>query len=346
MTEKENYMKLLRGEQPEWVPKFTFTTVGAKHAPTAMVAPDITSYHRKEPGISIDVWGVTHVPVEEAGGGKIPEPDNFILKDIRQWRDVIKAPDISGVDFEGDAKRDLEKIDRNETAVTYDLSGGFFQLLISFMGFTEGLCAMFEEPEEVKALMEYLSDFTAKLNEKCIHYYKPDVASLVDDTATWQNPFFSIEMYRELIKPYHARQAKIATDLGLGIDMHNCGRCEDFIDDWREFGVVSWNPAQTSNDLVAIKKKYGNSLILAGCWDSRGRIAAPDVTEETVKQAVYKTIDTFAPGGGYMFQGGFLGKPGDPETAKKNKWIEEAVETYGRTFYRRADLVRISRTDS
>ena len=335
MTEKENYLKLIRGEQPEWVPKFTFAVSNGRYAPTAMVSPGIMSYHRTEPGIIKDIWGVAHVPVEEAGGGKIPEPDNFILKDIRQWRDIIKAPDISSIDFEGEAKAALEKINRNETAVTFDLSGGFFQLLVSFMGFSEGLCAMYEEPEEVQALIEYMSDFTAEVNEKCIYYYKPDIASLVDDTATWQNPFFSLDMYRELIKPYHARQAKIATDLGLGIDMHNCGRCEDFIEDWFDFGVVAWNPAQTSNNLVEIKKKYGNRLVLAGCWDARGELADPNVTEETVKQAVYKTIDTFAPGGGYMFQGGFLGRVGDPETAKKNKWVEEAYEAYGRTFYKK-----------
>ena len=335
MNEKENYMMLMRGEQPEWVPKFSFGAKGLENSPTAMVMPDILSCHFMGSGAAKDCWGVTYVSVEDASGSKIPEPDNFILRDIRKWRDVIKAPDISGIDFEGEAKRSLEDVDRSKTAVIYDLMGGFFQLLVSFMGFSEGLCAMYEEPDEVKALLEHLSDFIAKINEKFMYYYKPDVVSLVDDTATWQNPFFSIEMYRELIKPYHARQTKFATERGLAVDMHNCGRCEDFIDDWLDLGVVSWNPAQTSNDLVAIKKKYGNKLVLAGCWDARDELIAPDVSEETVKQSVYRTIDTFAPGGGYMFQGGFLGLVGDTETVKKNKWIDEAVNSYGRTFYKK-----------
>ena len=332
MTEKENYFLMLQGKQPEWVPRVTFGEPGVK-MPTSMVAPDLFSYHRFRPGIQVDCWGVRHIPVEEAGGGKIPEPGNFMLTDITKWRDVIKLPDISGIDFEADAKAQLERIDRNETAVIYDLSAGFFQLLVEFMGFEGALISMMTDPDEVYALLKYISDFTEEVNRKCIDYYQPDQVSVVDDTATWKNPFFSIEMYRELIKPFHAQQAKIGTERGLGVDMHNCGRCEDFIDDWLDFGVVSWNPAQTSNDLLAIKKKYGNKLILTGCWDAREALADPNVTEETVKESVRKTIETYAPGGGYMFQGGYLGPIGDLEVKKKNQWIKEAYEEYGRTYY-------------
>jgi hypothetical protein len=156
----------------------------------------------------------------------------------------------------------------------------------------------------------------------------------MDDDAAYRAPFFSVEMYRELIKPFHWQQARIGTERGLKVDMHNCGRCEDFIDDWLEMGVVSWNPAQTSNDLPGIKKKYGNRLILTGCWDARGELARPDVSEETVKASVREAIETYAPGGGYVFQGSFLGPVGDPVTEKKNRWISEAYEEYGRPFYR------------
>ena len=69
------------------------------------------------------------------------------LQDITDWRDVIKLPDISEIDFEADAKEQLSHIDRNETAVMFDLNGGVFQLLMEFMGFNEGLCAMFTDPD-------------------------------------------------------------------------------------------------------------------------------------------------------------------------------------------------------
>lgn len=337
MTEKENFMTVVRGDVPEWVPMYSFgQSPPGKIPPTAHVGPSFILAHLFAEGPAKDIWGVNHVPVVEANGAKIPEPNNFIIKDIRKWRDVIKAPDISGFDWETMAKKDIEAlgIDRKNTAVIYGL-GGYFQQLMSFMGFSEGLCAMYEEPDEVKALMEYLCDFYMEVGEKTIHYYNPDMVSIIDDTATWQNPFISPEMYRDLIKPYHARQASLGTDLGLAVDMHDCGRCEDFIDDWLDFGVVTWNPAQTSNDLAGIKKKYGNRLVIVGGWDSRGELARPDATEEMIREAIYKTMDTYAPGGGYAFCGGFLGPLGDELTKKKNQWVADAAESYGRIFYKK-----------
>ena len=156
---------------------------------------------------------------------------------------------------------------------------------------------------------------------------------MCDDIAAEKNPFISPEMYRELIKPFNARQAEIALERGIPVSMHCCGHCDEFIDDWRDFGVVLWNPAQPVNDLQAVKKKYGNSLIICGGWDTRGGFERPDVTEEEVKESVYRTIDKLAPGGGYVFSGGFLGPIGDEATKKKNRWVMEAAAPYCKSFY-------------
>jgi len=336
MTEKENYLMTLRGEQPEWLPRFSFGGGRPGVTPlTSMITPKILSTHFGPTSPVVDIWGVTYVAVEEAFGGKLPEPGNFILKDITQWRDVIKTPDISGIDFEAEAQEALDKIDRNETAVVFDLNANFFQLLMSFMGFTEGLLAMFEEPDEVKALYEYVSEWLTQINTRMVNYIKPDIVSLIDDTAAWKSSFISVDMYRDLVKPYHARQVKIGKDIGCLADVHNCGRCEDFIDDWIEMGISAWNPAQTSNDLVGIKKKYGNKMVLCGCWDGSRRLRDPDVTEEEVKRAIYELIDTFAPGGGFMFTAGFMGLPGDTSNEQKNKWVNEVYEEHGKNFYKK-----------
>lgn len=338
MTEKENFRRLIKGAEPEWVPNYSLAPrPDGKPGPTAVVFPGLLSASITGVGTVKDIWGVTHVPVPEAANAKIPEPNHFILNDIRKWRDVIKAPDISNIDWEAMAQKDFEffRVNHEESLVGLGLHFGFFQHLMAFMGFTEGLCAMYEEPEEVKALMEYLCDFFSAVAEKCIDYYKPDIFDMSDDIAAWKNAFISVDMYRELIKPFAIRQAAIARNRGMPISMHCCGYCEDFIDEWRDFGVVMWNPAQTCNDLQKIKQKYGNSLIICGGWDGIGELADPNVTEKTVKESVYRTIDKYAPGGGYAFGGGYLGPIGDEATSKKNKWLFEAAEIYGKTFYKK-----------
>ena len=337
LTEKDNFMMTVRGETPAWVSRYGMgPNPFSKHPPAVTgIGPSIFHKHMSPQG-GTDIWGVEFVSTRETGYMSLPKPGEFLLDDIRNWRDVVKAPDLSGVDWETMAKNDIKNmnVNREETACVYMTHVGYFQTLMNFMGFTNGLIAMFEEPDEVIALFEYLSDFYCDIAKKAVHYYKPDVFNVTDDTATATNPFISPEMYRSLVKPYHARLAQIGIDAGLPIEMHNCGRCEDFIEDWRDFGVCLWNPAQVVNDLQGIKAKYGNSLVLCGCWDSQGPAGWAGAPEELVRQAVRDTIDAYAGGGGFIFWGSVYGDPDDPTVDDKRRWMTEEYENYRETPYK------------
>ena len=333
LTEKENLLMTLRGEVPEWVPRNMYASPG--HPPAASGCGPSFLNARRTPQGGFDIWGVEFVTTRDTGGMAIPKPGKFMLDDITKWRDVIKAPDISDIDWETMAKKDLARIDRSQTAVSAMVHVGYFQSLCNFMGFNEGLMAMIEEPEEVYELFEYMSSFWVQICSKIRDYYKPDIWGVTDDTATATNPFISPETYRNLVKPFHKREAAFGVEMGIPVDMHNCGRCEDFIDDWLDIGVTCWNPAQTMNDLVGIKKKYGNRLVLEGCWDSSGPAGWPGATEEVVKQAVRDTIDTFAPGGGFVFWASTYGAPDDEDFLNRKRWITEEYDAYGRTFYQK-----------
>lgn len=105
MTEKENYLRTLRGEEPEWVPVYSFGPMPGQERPctSCMVEPLILSEFRFKGG-GKDCWGVNYIPTYETGNALLPEPGNFILDDIRHWRDVIKAPSLEGIDWEAMAK--------------------------------------------------------------------------------------------------------------------------------------------------------------------------------------------------------------------------------------------------
>ncbi len=337
MTEKENFLLLLKGEHPEWVPIFSFGPgPGGSAPPTSMTGPSVLKMGMFEPGRSKDLWGVEYIPVADAGGAKIPDSSHFILDDITKWRDVIKAPDLSDVDWEQLAKKDLARFpyDRKDTLMAFSLHQGYFQLLAEFMGFADGMMAMYEETEEVQALIEYLSDFYYDVAVKSLDYYKPDILDLCDDIATAQNPFFSLDMYREIFKPAYVRLAKLAMERDMYVSMHCCGHCEIFVDDWfQDLAVRAWNPAQSTNDLLAIKEKYNNRLIICGGWDSQANIDNLN-TEEEIKESVIAAIDKYAPGGGYAFCGGLLGAVGDEKIKQKNEWINEVAGPYCKNFYK------------
>jgi hypothetical protein len=336
LTEKENLLMTLRGETPEWVPRFVIFPIPGSTPANLVCFPSILNRHLVNHG-GKDIWGVTHVPTYETGGALIPEPNNFILKDVTKWRDVIKAPDLDGIDWEATVKKDLDfcGIERSQTALALSLHNGYFQLLMEFMGFTNGLCAMYEEPDAVKELFAYLSDFYCTVLEKTIDYYNPDILMTADDTAAWRNPFISPEMFREFLIPLYDRQLKFARDRGLPITFHNCGKCECFMDDLYNIGVTMWDPAQTCNDLDGFKRKYGNKLVLAGGWDASGRLLDDDVSEEEIYESIRASIERLAPGGGYVWAAGFLG-PIDSEACKRKNYImDKAVNEIGRAFYKK-----------
>ena len=340
LTEKENLLMTYRGEVPEWIPVNRMgTDVSGQHPPSVQFRPTLLCPHQERGG-GPDIWGVNYIPTESTGNSLIPDNSEFILSidNLRNWRDIIKAPDFSGVNWEKQVKDQIEKsgIDRTQTAMTLSLHFGYFQLLMSFMGFEDGLIALYEEPELVHELLEYLSEFYMTIADKVIDLFDPEVLYVLDDTASWSGTFISNDMYNEFLVPHHSKYIKRGLERNLFISMHNCGKCENYVEIFREMGINIWDPAQSCNDLKAIKSKYGNKLVITGGWDARGRLLEPDVTEEELRQAVRNTIDALAPGGGFCWSGGFLGALNDPEPVRKSAIVRDEATKYGRTFYRNA----------
>ena len=329
ISTKENYLMMLRGEIPEYVPSYfdpnMSVMVSENKFGTPIYAPDGPVY---------SPWGVKFIGSHDNNDGAIPEPNNFILTDITKWRDVIKNPDLSHVDWEHEIGQVVKDIDRNVQIVTFG-GADYFQTLISFMGFTEGLIAMFEEPEEVYAMMDYISEHNMYVMEQQIRYGKPDIFMIADDCAAARAPFFSPDMYKRLIKPFHKKHADLANENGVMLEKHDCGRCEDFIDDWIEMGIRGWNPAQTTNDLKGIKKKYLGKLALSGCWDNQGRISRPETSDEELQEALYEYADTFVPGGGFTFLAMVSGDREDERIIRKNKLIKDFYFDYVHDYYKK-----------
>ena len=335
LTEKQNYLMALAGEQPEWIPFNRFDP--DVKGPSAGASPAFLMQAMDPNGDHKDIWGVEYITSKEAAGGMIPKTWDFLLDDITKWRDVIKAPDISGYDFEQMAKKDLERIDRVNQAVAYDAGGnGLFQHLMAFMGFTEGLCALYEEPEECDALFDYLTDFYVDVVKRSIDFYQPDILSLGDDTAAWNNPFISLDMMQHFFIPQYKRLADFAHERNIPITFHDCGKCEIFIPDLVEVvGISGWNPAQNCNDLKAIKKRFGNRLVLTGCINSSQTFEDPEITEEEIYDIVWDVANTYAPGGGFSFQAFFIiPDPTDQHALWKKKTVYKAMEDVSKVFYK------------
>ena len=347
LTPKENFLRLAKGEIPESVPLWSmgrpgfngesmYLTVGPFIFPRGG-GPDV------KPGDKfIDAFGIGRVANAETGFQYLPEPGNFILKDITKWHEVIKHPIMPDIgDWEKKAKADWEQsgIDYTKSAAaasfTFVQDQGPFQFLMAAMGFTEGLMAMYEEPEHVKELLHYICDFFVPIIEKTVEHYTLDAVYYMDDTATRYNPFISVEMFRDILKPVYARLFQPAVNRGLPIMFHNCGRCEDFFPDMVELGVRMSDPMQVDNDLLGIKATFGSQLVICGGYQYPLTEQWPQYDEEVLRQSVRDTIDSLAPNGGFAFSGGPMGAMGDETAPIVRNIIMEEAYNYGLDYYNR-----------
>ncbi|MCL1804335.1 MAG: veratrol--corrinoid protein metyltransferase [Eubacteriaceae bacterium] len=326
LSNRENLLKVLNKEIPEAIPTYSiFWGIGG--------SPSFMRGRENPDGTGKDSFGVEWVIDNSAFQAALPKPGDFILDDIRKWRDIIKVPDYSDVDWEMMAAKDAESRDPElPLGGSTTPSVGWFQALMSFMGFTNGLIACFEEPEEVKAMMEYLTDYSVENAKKYITYYKPDYGFFGDDIAHERDPFLSLEAFKDLFAPSWRRYTEVFLEAGIPVAHHNCGHFELYCDELVDMGVTLWEPVQSSNDAVALKAKYGRNLALSGAFDGSPLMPQYDVTEEEVRAFVKARLDQLAPGGGYAWFGGIFGE--DAVSQQRNAWIQDEFQRLRTTYYK------------
>ena len=335
LTARENFMRLMRCETPEYIPEFSLMW-------GTFFRPSCYSATRNPDNTGKDYFGVEWVTEGSAIQGALPKPGDFILDDIRKWRDVIKVPDFSKIDWEAMARKDKENHDPSMPFGGGTAPGGqgLFQALMSFMGFVEGLAACHDEPEEVKALLAYLTDWACENAKRFIYYYKPDFGSYPDDIAYESRPFVSVEMFRELFAPYWKQYIDVFLEAGIPVEHHDCGFCEPLLDEFVALGITAWDPVQLSNDVVAIKKKYGNKLALCRPLSAPAAWANAAPSEDFVRAYVKKTLDQLAPGGGLAV---FMPPPPSPDAdtpatpmTQYSAWVKDEFDRLKFSYYKQS----------
>ena len=325
LSPKDNYLRMLNGDLPEYMPCFWDNRMfrWVEEFLTPQACPN---------GPIVTALGVTYVGCPDLMNGAMPAPGrNLLGEDITGWRDVIKAPDLTHFDFESYYRDKIKDADRSRQIVSVG-GGDYFLTLVSFMGFENLLLNLYENPDEIHEMLEYVNKFYMFILRKAVQYVKPDTLSIMDDDAALHAPFFSLEMYHEFFRPYHKMHCDVALELGIPIERHDCGKCEIFIPDWVDMGIRSWNPAQVTNDLKGIKKRYGNRLTINGGWDKLRWDSCTDM--EQFRAALIEYVDTFAPGGGFVFAAMPTVKPGDPLSEERSRIIHDVYDNYAKDYYK------------
>ena len=124
------------------------------------------------------------------------------------------------------------------------------------------------------------------------------------DFGTQKAPFISNDFYREFYKPNHKKiNDWIHENTDWKVFFHTCGAIAPLLPEFYEAGVDILNPVQTSAegmDAKMLKEKWGGKFVFWGGGVDTQHVL-PFGTPEMVYEEVSKTLELFAPGGGYVF---------------------------------------------
>ena len=155
--------------------------------------------------------------------------------------------------------------------IAWSASGPFWQLR-EWLGF-EGLCMMMlDDPDLVREMIDFWTDFIARLLEKALAYVVPDEFHLSEDMAYKCFSMISPGMTREFLTPAYRCWGEIITSAGVPVyAMDSDGFVGELIPIWIESGIHSCDPIEVAaeNDINEYRTRYGRTMAYRGGVDKR-----------------------------------------------------------------------------
>ena len=263
ITPRENFIRFFRNEPVQWTPssrdilRFDPDIIPDNIARGAV--NEARKYTPEQYGGS-DMFGVPwiYVPAER---GSIEPPGYTMLDDISNWEEVIRFPDLDSWDWEGAALRNKEYLNTDKL-IDSTIYTGFFERLISFLGFEEAAIAMIDEDAEddIHRLFSRLSDLYIEIIRRMHQYFHTEHIYLHDDWGSQKSTFFSVQRHEEMIVPYLRKVASAAHEMGVFVEMHSCGCISTLIPNLISTGIDSWRGQPKVNDKYQLVKAYGKQF--------------------------------------------------------------------------------------
>ena len=235
-------------------------------------------------------------------GGPAPDINEHVLDDICDWREIVKFPDLDSWDWEKALELDkIPQLDRENNALTVVLLNGLWERTHVLMGFENALCSILEDPEELEAFYDAMTDFKIKLIDKVVEYYKPDVINFHDDWGTQNGPFFDPNFWREVIKPRQKKIVEATHKHGVIFYLHSCGKYDELIPEIEEIGVDVLNCMDINDISEALKNTTKLAFVVSvHQQEFFAKDTAGVLTEDYVRNTISKEFAEWAPSGRYM----------------------------------------------
>lgn len=345
MTPRENYLRAVRFEKPDYIPmgfhingacwnnydqnalndlmeshKFLFS--GYKR-PEGRFVPQYL-FNAKAGQSYTDPWQCVWETYEDGITGSVHGHP------LESWDDFdnYKAPSADETD--GTYPVDWEK--RAESARLAKKEGRLlscglphghtFLRLQDIRGYENFLFDMYDEEPRALKLMKMVEEFNAAYISKVLEL-EPDIVSYPEDLGMQHGPMISPELFKRFIKPVYTRLMRPAREKGCAIHMHSDGDIRTLVDDLIDGGVDIINLQDLVNGIDWIAEKFAGRVCVDLDLDRQSvtRFGSPAEIDFLIREEVEK-IST--PQGGLLVTYGLY--PGVPlENAKA---VMDAMEKY------------------
>jgi corrinoid protein of di/trimethylamine methyltransferase len=257
--------------------------------------------NRKRGTVSVDRWGTTILFPEDAPGAMphITE-ENKVCPDITHWRDYVHAPDLAANCSDGweEVISKAEHVRSKGQLVTIMMGTGIFEQCHFLMGFEDTLTNLYEHPQEMHELIEYIFEYRLEYVRMIIEKLHPDVILSHDDWGTKDALFMKPEMWREFFKePYRKFYGYIRSQDVIAIH-HADSYLVPIIEDMVEIGIQAWQGVLPENNIPALQEQLQGRMVLMGGIGAA--IDRADASEEEIRAYVRNVLEENCRGGHYI----------------------------------------------
>ena len=298
MTKKENWLRLLKNDNPGWIGT-PWEAFKGQIMGSFVVDPISAAVRKVVPGEFLDQFGVTWKLVEDHDH---PNPyitdENKAIKNIKNWKDDLILPPLTGHDWNF-AIDFVNSIDREKHLVGSMITGGLFERSHYLMGFQDALVNYMLEPDTMSELLGAITEWKIEHIKQVIDNLRPDVILYHDDWGNKDNLFLPPDTWRQIIKPHQKRIVDSVKSRGVIYLHHSDSICEPIVEDMVELGIDGWQGVIPQNDIPAIQKTLNGRMALIGGIDAQ-IIDMPEANEKNIRDEVRRCIDEYCPNGYFI----------------------------------------------
>jgi len=290
LTAKENMREVIRGGNPE---RFVnqYEAVYLMFHPYFMFTGGIL-LEKGSPEI-VNPWGVTMAfPANTPGMFPVHTPDKIVIKDIEHWQDYVKAPPLKFTEEQwAIAKAMYDEIDGTQAYKAAFVVPGLFDQTHYLCEITNALTYYVEYPDEMHALIDFLTNWELELAEGICKYLKPDAIFHHDDWGSENTTFLSPAMFAEFFLEPYKKIYGYYKDHGVELIIHHADSYQATLVPYMiEMGIDVWQGCMESNNVPELIKKYGGKMTFMGGIDNKS-VDFTGWTQEHVRKKVWEVLD-------------------------------------------------------